>query len=136
VLYSNGVFDYSAGTTVSNISTYDGLPLTATSVIVKYSYLGDADLDGKLTTTDLVGFLEHTSTGQYAPVYDVNFDGNVDSADWTLFLASYQNYLAHPIPLSGGATSGSGGGSGGAVPEPAGVAMVGAGLAMLGRRRR
>ncbi len=35
------------------ISTFDGIPVDATTILVKYTYLGDANLDGQVDISDL-----------------------------------------------------------------------------------
>jgi autotransporter-associated beta strand protein len=86
-------------------------------VIVKYTWLGDANLDGKVTSADLP--VEGGIDWQHG---DFNYDGTVNADDYALFSvgAAMQD-----------------GTIGGGVPEPTGLAVLAAGaLLPLSRRRR
>jgi RHS repeat-associated protein len=66
-------------------STFDGLPVSNTDVLVKYTYYGDTNLDGKVDGTDYTrvdnGYLSHLA-GWFNG--DFNYDGVVDGSDYTL----------------------------------------------------
>ena len=65
--------------------TFDGQVSTANDVLVKYTYYGDANLDGQVDGSDYSridnGFLNQLS-GWYNG--DFNYDGVVDGSDYTL----------------------------------------------------
>jgi len=122
------------------------------TVMVKYTYNGDANLDGVVDRNDLNVFITNYLTlppdsqmGWQAG--DFNDDGVVDRNDLNLFM---YGYLRQGSPL-GGATSLNGltpadlqalladgalNGIAGAVPEPATLALVALGAAALAARRR
>jgi hypothetical protein len=66
-------------------STFDGQPVSTTDVLVKYTYYGDANLDGVVDGSDYSlidnGFLTH-ATGWFNG--DFNYDGVIDGSDYTL----------------------------------------------------
>jgi hypothetical protein len=109
-------------------SSFDGIAVTSSDVLVKYTYLGDTNLDGVVDGQDLANTLAGLSGGLTGWVNgDFTYTGSVTSADVTLLL----NTLAHQT-----ASFGDSGGSSGAVPEPSGLLWAAAVLPVLGRRRR
>jgi hypothetical protein len=114
-------------------TTFGGQAVTPNTVLVKYTYSGDANLDGVVNGDDytywLNGFLnltEPTITGWLRG--DFNYDGRVDGDDYTQWLNTF--LLAGP-PLTGSSPA--------PVPEPSTLALLSiatAGLlACAGRRR-
>src|SRR5205814_7114889 len=118
-------------------TSFEGQTVNANDVLVKYTWFGDADLDGKVTSNDYfqidTGFLAGR-TGWINGDFDYN--GVINSNDYFLidsaFLAQGSTVLvpvasAASVPLSGVT----------AVPEPAtfGV-LAAAGAGLLVRRRR
>jgi regulation of enolase protein 1 (concanavalin A-like superfamily) len=76
-------------------TTFDGVPVTATDVLVKYTKFGDANLDGTVNAADAAllaaGEASH-ATGWYHG--DFNYDGTVDSADAAIFNAAKSSATA------------------------------------------
>jgi hypothetical protein len=127
-------------------SQFDGQSVTDGDILVKYTYFGDALLDGNVTSADYLqidnGFNNHL-TGWYNG--DFNYDGVVNGDDYSLIDNAYNSQgTAFPTSVSAGpaemiasdtaqidsvATP--------AVPEPTTLGMLGIGAAgMLMRRRR
>jgi fibronectin-binding autotransporter adhesin len=112
-------------------SSFLDQPVVTTDVLVRYTYLGDTNLDGLLDASDFNAVLNgitNSLTGWHNG--DTNYDGVVDTTDYGNFLAAYNFYLGSPIPF------GSGGTPGGAIPEPASLALILPAAALLARRRR
>ncbi len=66
-------------------STFDNQPVAASDVLAKYTYYGDANLDGRVDGSDYSridsGFLTH-ATGWFNG--DFNYDGTINGSDYTL----------------------------------------------------
>jgi PEP-CTERM motif len=117
--------------------TFEGVAVTPLDVLVKYTYYGDANLDGQVTSADYTridaGYLSAgTLTGWQNG--DFNYDHVINGSDYTLIdnafntqgailsseIASASDQIAAPT----------------AVPEPTAIALFGIGVAsLLGRRR-
>lgn len=115
-------------------SKFDGVTgLDADDVIVKYTWIGDTDLSGRVDATDIqqtVAGLRSGATGWYNG--DNNYDGVVNGDDLANLLRAFYLQGSSLGDGSGGVSTG-----GGVVPEPSGLvglAMVGLGLCT--RRRR
>jgi autotransporter-associated beta strand protein len=129
---------YGSGTT---LGLFDGYNPALTDVLVKYTYYGDANLDGVVDGSDYSlidnGFNNHL-TGWFNG--DFNYDGVVDGSDYTLIDNTY-NMQGNSLGTLNAAelvasTSEQIAGTA-AVPEPASLGMLAiTGIAMLGRRRR
>jgi len=99
-------------------------------LILKFTYLGDINIDGMVTDADLVNIIAHMNqSGSYFDG-DANLDGLINLADYDLVQAS----LGAGTGLNGSPQLGS---PLVAVPEPGTLALVGvAACAMLRRRLR
>ena len=70
----------------SPLGTFDTLSPAATDVLIKYTYFGDANLDGKVDASDYSN-LDNGSLTTGASTWfngDFNYDGAVNGADYTL----------------------------------------------------
>jgi hypothetical protein len=123
-------------------STFGGVTVDATSVLVRQTVEGDATLDGVVNFNDLVRLAQNyeadVSAGAGSAWYsgDFTYDGVVDFND---LVKLAQNYEGSPAP-SGPVAAALGGDwerAVAAVPEPGGAgAVLGGVAAALGQRRR
>lgn len=75
--------DVGNGTTF--YSTFGGVPVNSTDTLMKYTYIGDANLDGTVNAADFVLLSNNfgrTSAGWWQG--DFNYDGTTDAADFVL----------------------------------------------------
>jgi autotransporter-associated beta strand protein len=108
-------------------------------VLVKYTWFGDANLDGKVDGSDYAlidaGYASHGSQTGWLNG-DFNYDGVVDGSDYALIDNAFNNQgstpaaaASEPTTLVAGAAS--------AVPEPSILGAIAAAAALsLARRRR
>ena len=131
--------------------TFDGIVPADGDTLVKYTYYGDANLDGKVDGSDYslidtgysadAAYLAANPGGTSFPATgwingDFNYDGTVDGSDYTLIDNAFNNQGSRISSSALVAASTAQIASSAAVPEPAlcGVAVLG--LATLVRRRR
>jgi hypothetical protein len=114
-----------------NVSTFDGVSVSPTDILVKATYLGDANLDGHVDTTDLNTVLNHF--GQTTPNWTSgNFDGasTIDLTDLAWVLNNFGKTVAGGSVMAGGTGVI-------ATPEPASLTLLaGAGALLLRRKSR
>jgi fibronectin-binding autotransporter adhesin len=117
-------------------TTFDGTPVAAADILVKYTYYGDTNLDGLVDGSDYSridnGFLTHL-TGWFNG--DFNYDGVINGSDYTLIDNAYNTQGASVAAAV--ATAEVAGAEGSSVPEPTTLGLIGIGATgLLGRRRR
>jgi hypothetical protein len=101
-------------------TTFRGQTVDITSVLMRYTRTGDANLDGVVNNDDVTIVGANYAPGFAKPRWDLgdfDYSGFVDNDDVTL-LGVYYNPAATPIPAPTAA----------AVPEPATIVMLIAGL--------
>ncbi len=109
---------------------FAGVSVDSNSILFKYTYLGDSNLDGMVDAGDFnlfqAGYSDPTLAAQLGwAVGDYDYSGTVDAGDFNLFQAGYNYYSNNPVVLSG---SGSGGVQ--PVPEPSGIVLSAIGVAI------
>jgi hypothetical protein len=121
-------------------STFDGEPVSATDVLVAYTYYGDADLSGVVDGSDYSridnGYLRNLTGWQNG---DFNYDGVVNGSDYTLIDNAFNTQGAAITTLVDGnaATATAEIANPSSVPEPAAISLLAVGsVGMLARRRR
>jgi hypothetical protein len=124
----------------NNTATWLGQTVDATSVLIRFTRAGDANLDGQVGFPDLVAVAQHygdSSGNRLWSEGDLNYDGNISFVDLVIVA---QNYGSSLPSLPAGADYPGGFAAAyaavTAVPEPGGMVVVGAGVGVLLRRRR
>jgi fibronectin-binding autotransporter adhesin len=121
-------------------STLDGAAVADGDILVKYTYYGDTNLDGKVDGTDYSrldnGYLSHLSGWANG---DFNYDGVINGSDYTLIDNAYntQGASLNEAAAQIGSPTAQLAGSASAVPEPATLGLISIGaMGLLSRRRR
>ncbi len=122
---------------VLNKSTFAGQTVDSTSTLVKFTYAGDANLDGQVDVTDLGALATNWQTSNVWTGGDFNYDGFVDVTDLGALATNWQAGVGSPLgPGSLDAAMAAVGLGNVSVPEPASFGMVAfAATALMGRRR-
>jgi autotransporter-associated beta strand protein len=117
--------------------SYSGVDnIDATSVVIRYTWSGDATLEGSVDTVDFnILAANFGGSGKNWTDADFNYDSTVDTVDFNLLASNF----GQPALLGDGAGGAAGASAalGSLVPEPTSLALVGlmAG-GLLARRRR
>jgi hypothetical protein len=137
---------YALDSRFTGLTTFKGVDVVGTDMLVKYTYYGDADLSGHTDLDDFNLFIAGFQSGA-STWFDGDFDysGQVNLDDFSLFLAGYNGQGA-PLSELEGQINGAPMNDAlreamleavKAIPEPAGLSLFClAGLGLLGRRRR
>jgi autotransporter-associated beta strand protein len=125
-------------------TTFDTQSVSSTDVLIRYTYYGDANLDGHVDGTDYTlidtGFGSHgTMTGWQNG--DFNYDGHIDGSDYSLIDNAFNSQNAGPLAEVAQSTAiltdEIAPSNSASVPEPGNVGvMLLAAFAGLTRRRR
>jgi hypothetical protein len=139
----------------TGLTSFDGLTVDPGDILLKYTYYGDANLDGSVDGSDYTlidagynadqGYLAANPGGTALPATgwqngDFNYDGVVDGSDYTLIDNGFNTQGANLGATSGDLIAASTeqiAGNNSAVPEPATFGMFGmAAAGVLARRKR
>lgn len=115
------------------INQYAGLSLDSTSVVVLYTYFGDANLDGQVDITDLGSLATSWQSPSVWTSGDFNYDGFTDITDLGLLATNWQAGVVSPLTASDQIMATLGLPT--AIPEPGGAAAALLASASLRRRR-
>jgi hypothetical protein len=118
---------YADANTIGSPTTFMGQSIDNTSVLVRLSYNGDANLDGKVNALDFNALATNFGKTPGSDVWtqgDFNYDGSVNTSDFTMLAGNF-----NATPLSDPPVLGT------LVPEPATIASLVALGALLRRRR-
>jgi hypothetical protein len=108
-------------------TTFAGKAVDSTAALIRYTYLGDANVDGKVSGVDFNALaINFGGTSKIWSQADFNYDGIVNTVDFNA-LAQNFNFVANtPAPPAFGSL----------VPEPSVLVLAGLGFATEWRRRR
>jgi hypothetical protein len=116
------------GISGAQTALFGGQTVSPTDTLVKYTYAGDADLDGTIDGDDYLridaGF-SALSSGYFNG--DFNYSGNIDVDDYFLIDSNYGKQTLGVLSAPAGVA---------AVPEPSALALLACGATGLMRRRR
>jgi autotransporter-associated beta strand protein len=117
---------------ITGLPSFDGQTVDATTIIGKYTYQGDINLDGQVDGSDLsIVFSNLGATVQPGNAWllgDTNIDGIITPDDLMAIDANFGRGIGNPLAAQGIIA---------AVPEPTGLTLVAtAGLLALRRRRK
>jgi autotransporter-associated beta strand protein len=119
------------------VSTFSGLPVDASSLLIKYTYAGDTNLDGAVDVTDLGNLATGWNHASLWYTGDFNYDGITNVADLKLLAANWQlGAPASALGLSLDTLLAAFSLPPVEVPEPGALAAVGLVFAAFAGRRR
>ena len=74
-----------------NLTSFDGLAVNPTDVLVRYTYGGDANLDGTVNALDFNALATNFGQAGHALLVqgDFNYDGHVNSSDFVLLSKNF-----------------------------------------------
>jgi PEP-CTERM motif len=118
--------------------TFDGQPVSAGDVAVKYTYYGDADLSGHVDGNDYTlidtGFGGDGTGWQYG---DFNYDGHIDGSDYSLIDNTFNQQSSAGFAAQVAVNTSEIAGGSASVPEPASLGLLGIGaIGLMSRRCR
>jgi hypothetical protein len=107
------------------LTEFNGITVDDTTIVAKYTFVGDANLDGQVDALDYERIdLAIGNTGVFGVAQgDLNYDGVVDALDYEQVDLNIGNGVGSPL-------------AGVFIPEPASLSLVALGAGLLGRRRR
>jgi hypothetical protein len=128
-----------ADNSVLKLTSFDGMPVDQSSVLMKLTLAGDANLDGRVDNADLAALAAHwQGTSAVWTSGDFDYNGVVDIHDLLFMAINWGTSVSSASPISGSLPAALAlmGLTGTSVPEPLGTAAVVLGLVAASRRQR
>lgn len=97
------------GLSGNNTATWDGYTVDATSILVRYTLAGDANLDGSVGFADLVKVAQNYGNSSGSAIWtqgDFDYDGKVDFSDLVKVAQTYGGALPASVPEFGASFEG------------------------------
>jgi hypothetical protein len=107
-------------------TTFAGQTVDPSSILVKFTYFGDSDLDGDVDVADLGHLASNWQTSQPWAGGDFDYNGSVDVNDLGLLASNWQAGVGSPLGPSFAEAAAQLGLPNVSVPEPATVSLLGA----------
>jgi hypothetical protein len=119
----------------ANTTTFDGDPVSPTDILVKYTFVGDANMDGHIDLTDLSTVLNNFGavTANWTSG-NFNNAATIDLTDLSDVLNNFGRTVPQSSIVAGGSSEALAALA--VIPEPASLALLAAGAPMLLRRKR
>jgi hypothetical protein len=121
---------------VLNRASHGGQTVDTSSVLIKFTYFGDADLNGQVDVADLGALASNWQTSAPWTSGDFDYSGFVDVADLGLLASNWQSGVGSPLGPSLAEALAAVGLPSSTVPEPGAIGLLFCGALSLKRRRR
>jgi hypothetical protein len=107
------------------LNSFDGQSIDANTILIRYTWSGDANLDGLVNALDFNALASSFggTTGKLWNQGDFNYDGITNTADFTALAMNFNQPLLASAPL------------GTLIPEPVSMMYLAACLGLMQRRR-
>ena len=117
------------------IGSFNSQAIDGSAILLKYTYYGDANLDGQVDISDLGALATAWQTGGVWSQGDFDYSGFVDISDLGKLATNWQAGVGNPLGPSFDEALASVGLAGANVPEPAAVGLLACGALLLRRVR-
>jgi hypothetical protein len=128
---------YADNAALSDVKTsFGGLGVDPSCILVKYTYFGDTDLDGDVDVADLGNLASSWQTANVWGGGDFDYNGSVDVNDLGLLATNWQAGVGSPLGPTLTEALAAVGLPSAAVPEPTWMGVMGISLGVIASRRR
>jgi hypothetical protein len=115
---------FAEASAIGSPSSWFGQSITGDAILMRYTYVGDANLDGTVNTADFTALAANFSkSGEFWWQGDFNFDGVVNALDFNAIAINFGQVLPADV-------------LGTLVPEPSMLVLLAIGGLLVHRRRR